>query len=351
VTIKIHDDAGLLVTHILDHGHIRHIETWGSDERIIEAARQSTGKGFLRWDPGPCPECGGEGVVDRQTARTCPACEGKGKVLGDAKLLSYLYEHHHDTPFEFGGLTVEVQAPIMVFREWHRHRTQAYSEMSARYVQMPNLHYVPSVERIIASAKKSGNRQASGGGALLTTIPGQTQEQVAEAVRQELIREQQEIYDRYERLISYGVAKEVALIDTPVSRYSRMWATAKLRNWLQFLTLRMDTTAQWEIRQYANAVGDLIAEKFPKTWELYLEGLEKPGRIAAELESLRAYKKDAETLGFRNSFPDESLATELASLRAFKQTVDADALALAALLGVVVDVPIEALNSGDGEGS
>jgi thymidylate synthase (FAD) len=272
-----------MVTHILDHGHIRHIETWGSDERIIEAARQSTGKGFLRWDPGPCPECGGEGVVDRQTARTCPACEGKGTVLGDVKLLRYLYEHHHDTPFEFGGLVVEVQAPIMVFREWHRHRTQGYSEMSARYVQMPNLHYIPSAERIVESAKKSGNRQASGTGAEITFAQ-------AELVRERLRLEQKAIYDNYEDLIRLGVSKEVARIDTPVSRYSRMWATAKLRNWLQFLTLRMDTTAQWEIRQYANAVGDLIAEKFPRTWELYLEGLEKPGKLAAELKELRAFK-------------------------------------------------------------
>jgi len=264
---------------ILDHGYVKLIRSWGSDEEIIEAARQSTDKGFLGWGPS-CSKCGiamvrvfdgGVSPADYEHGEQ-KGCDHDAKKPGDEKLLRYLYEHKHSTPFEFGGMTIQVQAPIMVFREWHRHRTQSYSEMSARYVQMPNLHYIPSVERIIESTKKSGNRQASGGGTLLTTIPGQTQEQVAEAIRQELIREQQEIYDRYERLISYGVAKEVARIDTPVSRYSRMYASTDLRNWLAFLTLRMDPAAQYEIQMYAHAVAELVESTFPRTYELFVEG-------------------------------------------------------------------------------
>jgi thymidylate synthase (FAD) len=113
---------------ILDNGYISLIETWGSDERIIEAARTSTDKGFLGW--------------------------GTKEAPGDEKLLAYLSENRHDTPFEFGGLVIEVQAPIFVFREWHRHRTQSFNEMSARYVQMPNLHYLPSTQRILESSVK-----------------------------------------------------------------------------------------------------------------------------------------------------------------------------------------------------
>lgn len=261
---------------VLDHGYVHVKRTWGSDEEIVESARMSTDKGFLGWDPGPCPTCDGRGTafdglgVQAESAQ-CPDCGGEGKIPGDAKLLKYLYENRHSTPFEFGGLTIEVQAPLMVFREWHRHRTQSYSEMSARYVQMPNLHYVPSIERIIASAKKSKNRQAGGAGAI--SVPGIDDKKAAAHIQQLIRGEQLRIYDLYEQLLSFGVAKEIARLDTPVSRYSRMRATTDLRNWLAFLTLRMDPHAQFEIRQYAWCVADAIAMAFPRTYELYFKSM------------------------------------------------------------------------------
>jgi thymidylate synthase (FAD) len=76
----------------------------------------------------------------------------------------------------------------------------------------------------------------------------------------------------YEAMLELGVARELARLNTPVSRYSRMRASANLRNWLAFLTLRMDEHAQYEIRQYANVVGELISATFPRTWELFKEG-------------------------------------------------------------------------------
>ncbi|KKM79199.1 hypothetical protein LCGC14_1352390 [marine sediment metagenome] len=277
---------------VLDHGYLRVKDTWGSDEEIVETARMSTSKGFLGWEPGECPSCKGTGRrQDLNDFSLCDDCGGKGKIPGDAKLLKYLYEHKHSTPFEFAGLTIEVQAPLMVFREWHRHRVPfGYSEMSARYVKMPNLHYVPSVERIIASAKKSKNKQASGAGAI--TIPNaaisdlasidvrmalrtevQTEEDTARLIQQLIRSEQEQIYKLYEQLISFGVAKEVARLDTPVSRYSRMRATGNLRGWLGFLTLRMDPHAQFEIRQFAWCVADAIAMAFPRTYELFFKGM------------------------------------------------------------------------------
>lgn len=310
------DDIGNGAYDVLDHGYLKVIRTWGSDEEIIETARMSTNKGFLGWDAGPCPSCGqGRG---HETAPVCLDCAGKGTIPGDAKLLRYLYEHKHSTPFEFAGLTVEVQAPIMVYREWHRHRTQGYSEMSARYVQMPNLHYVPSVRRIIDSAKKSGNRQASGAGVLL--IPGSHRDSSEEAMAleiQQLIRgEQKRIYDTYEQLISFGVAKEIARIDTPVSRYSRMRATGNLRNWLAFLTLRMDGAAQFEIRQFAWAIADAIERSFPRTWELALEGMAPKKFFTPELiqliqtiqENLAASREELDERGL--SFPVEFLEAQ-----------------------------------------
>lgn len=214
---------------VLDHGYVRYVAHMGSDESIIEAARMSTGKGFQGWE-------------------------------SDQKLLSFLYANKHMTPFEMCELAVEVQAPIMVFREWHRHRTQSYNEFSARYAQMPNLHYVPENERI--QKQSSANKQGSG-----EQFEGATATHIAESLRAEQLR----IYDRYDGLVQQGVAKEVARLNTPVSRYSKMRAKTDLRNWLGFLQLRMAPNAQWEIRQYANAVAEIVKALWPRTYALFEE--------------------------------------------------------------------------------
>ena len=105
---------------VLDHGYVELVETWGSEERIIESARMSTGKGFLGWRDHKvgCVLAGDREVPPEQ----CASCDGG--VSKDEKLLRFLYENRHDTPFEMAGMTIEVMAPIFVFREWHRHRTQ-----------------------------------------------------------------------------------------------------------------------------------------------------------------------------------------------------------------------------------
>lgn len=244
---------------ILDHGYLELVESWGSDERVIEAARMSTDKGFVGWGPIHGVGCTATNP-DVENACTC----GSQKP-GDEKLLAYLWNHKHHTPFEMAGAIIEVQAPIFVFREWHRHRTQSYNELSARYTQMPNLHYVPSADRIRQAGQDHKNRQGSCGIEI-------TDEDVAKI--QDRIRSTQEaIYGEYEIFLgTYGLAKELARLNTPVSRYSRMRASANLRNWLAFLTLRMDSAAQWEIRQYANALHAVLAQQFPRTLALFDAG-------------------------------------------------------------------------------
>jgi thymidylate synthase (FAD) len=266
---------------LLDHGYVGFIEHWGSDERIVEAARMSTGKGFLGWGP-KCRECG----ATFDTDQPCPkptgveyVDSGKGghvfDAAGDEKLLRYLWENKHATPFEMAGMVIEVKAPIFVFREWHRHRTQSYNEMSARYVPLPNENYVPTVERLMINSKT--NKQAG-------TVVGADvlDEKGAQAWRAMLKLQYAAQEEFYQAALRNGVPKELARIHLPVGRYSAMRASANLRNWLAFLTLgyghsdrdrlRMATGAQWEIRQYANAVGEVIATKFPRTWELFLGG-------------------------------------------------------------------------------
>jgi thymidylate synthase (FAD) len=244
---------------LLDHGFLETIESWGSDERIVEAARMSTGKGFLGWGPTPC-DC-----VGKLLFMECLRCRGTQQLSGDEKLLRFLYEHHHNTPFEMAGLVIEVQAPIFVFREWHRHRTQSYNEMSARYVPLPDVNYIPSVERLLINSKTNKQAGTVAGAAVLT-------EQGAEGYREWLATSYQDAQALYEAALAMGVPKELARIHLPVGRYSRMRACANLRNWLAFLTLRMDTAAQYEIRVYANAVADIIARLFPRTYALFSEG-------------------------------------------------------------------------------
>lgn len=266
--------------NLLDHGYIKPIVVFGDEEGIIEAARQSTGKGFLGWEPGVCPLCNGSGVVavdDTQPqveptciVKPCHGCDGKGQHPGDQRLLKYLYNNNHATPFEQAGVIFEVQAPIFVFREWHRHRTQSYNEMSARYVPLPNLNYVPSVERLMINAN-AGNKQAG-------TVAGAAQLTVekAEQWRQRLIAEYAADQEFYTQGLDIGVPKELARVAVPVGRYSRMWAQADLRCWLAFATLRsrVNPGAQFEIRAYGDVLLDFLGVYFPRAVELFRKRFE-----------------------------------------------------------------------------
>ena len=251
---------------VLDYGYLEYVEHWGSDERVIEVARMSTGKGFLGWEPGPCPTCHGNKDVrvgfDKGGYAACPDCEGKGTIRGDKFLLCYLWEHKHASPFEMAGMVIEVQAPIFVFREWHRHRTQSYNEMSARYTPLPNVNYIPTVERLMVNSKSNKQAGVVAGAAELT-------EDKAQHFREELTGHYQVQEELYQWALKEGIPKELARIHLPVGRYSRMRASANLRNWLAFLRLRMSPDAQWEIREYAQALHGLLAKQFPRTLALF----------------------------------------------------------------------------------
>lgn len=221
---------------LLDHGYIKLIETWGSDERIVESARMSTDGAFHGW-----------GTSDKP---------------GDEKLLRYLYNHKHSSPFEMAGATFEIQAPIFVFREWHRHRTQSYNELSARYTTLPAMDYLPSIERLMRKADGT-NRQAN----RIEGAPALTRER-AEEYRISLCNMYTINQDFYEFALSIGVPKELARIHLPVARYSRMRASANLRNWLGFMTLRSADDAQEEIREYSNAIRTMLTPCFPRVMEL-----------------------------------------------------------------------------------
>jgi len=250
---------------LLDHGYVELVETWGSDERIVEAARMSTGKRFLGWGER-CRSCGyPKECGDHEVG--CAADPGLAAswVPGDERLLRFLWENKHATPFEMAGATIEVQAPIMVFREWHRHRTQSYNEMSARYAPLPAVDYLPTVERVLMVDPKNHQAQALAGS-----------EKITMESALEWLAELADLYEHCERVyqsgLRRGVPKELARLAVTVGRYSRMRASGNLRNWLGFLSLRMPSNAQLEIRSYATAAHDrFFVPAFPRTLALFDE--------------------------------------------------------------------------------
>lgn len=245
-------------------GTMRVIRAWGSDQSIIEAARMSTDKGFLGWEPGPCSFCEGTGEArDGRSAEMCTKCDGKGSHIGDLKLLTRLWTMRHSTPFEMAGLEIEVQAPIFVFREWHRHRTQSYSEMSARYTPLPDMDYVPSFARVL-NQHDGSNKQAMAvkGSDVLTP-------ELAQAWLLLLHDHNKQTQKLYEHGLRIGVPKELARLPLSVARYTRMRAATDLRNWLAFLTLRYDPAAQYEIRVFAEQLHEFLSRIFPRTLKIY----------------------------------------------------------------------------------
>lgn len=226
---------------VLDHGYVEYVEHMGSDERIIEAARMSTGGGFVSWDPY------------------------EDHPKGDQGLLSYLWKKRHSTPFEMCSLVIEVKAPILVYRQWHRHRTLSYNEESARYKALEDCNYVPSIERMMMSNANSKNKQQRG-----TTDGGLTIHK-AKAFRHKLRSMYAAQEGLYREMLAQGVSRELARTHLPVGRYSTMRVSGNLLNWLKFLNLRLDSHAQWEIRQYALAVEKIIKGLYPRTWALFNE--------------------------------------------------------------------------------
>lgn len=220
---------------VLDHGFVRLVEHMGSDLSVVRAARVSYD---AAWRAG----------------------EDEGS---DARLIRYLWKNHHTSPFEAVEFQFEVKAPIFVFRQWHRHRTWSYNELSARYRELPEEFYVPDPAKI--GAQSASSKQARDIG----EIDGK--ELVDRRVEASMMREQCELSFRlYRELLERGWPRELARSVLPVATYSHMFAKVDLRNLLGFLDLRCHSHAQYEIRVYAEAMRDLARMVAPVSigaWE------------------------------------------------------------------------------------
>ena len=236
---------------VLDKGFVRLVDYLGNDSRIVQAARVSYGKGT-------------------KTYR-----EDKG-------LINYLLRNDHTSPFEQVVMTFHVKLPIFVARQWIRHRTARVNEISGRYSVMKSEFYLPSTADI--AFQSENNKQ----GRATTTVPPSVQKQVLAILE----KYQKELYDKYEELLEYNIARELARINLPLSLYTEWYWQIDLHNLFHFLALRLDPHAQMEIRAYAEVINTISRNVCPVAFDAFDEHIHCSVRLSkSELAAVRAMLK------------------------------------------------------------
>lgn len=208
---------------VLNHGSVALVEHMGSDLSIVRAARTSYA---AEWRTG----------------------EDEGK---DAKLIDYLVKNRHTSPFECVQFTFDVKCPIFVARQWMRHRVWAFSEVSARYSELPEEFYIPEVSQI--TTQSADNKQMRTN----QEHPGSTE------IQDTLSYACQKSFEAYHQLLRVGCPRELARGVLPVNTYTHFFGTVDLHNLAHFLKLRLHEHAQFEIRVYAQAMLELIEPIVP----------------------------------------------------------------------------------------
>ena len=226
---------------ILDHGFVRVVDYMGDDSSIVQSARVSYGKGTK-------------------------------KVSTDEGLIKYLMRHWHSTPFEMCEIKYHVKLPIFIARQWIRHRTANVNEYSARYSILDKEFYIPKKEQLSAQSKI--NRQGRGG-----LITGDQADEVLRILKDDATR----TYSNYEKILNErfdgtiidenksGLARELARMNLTLNTYTQWYWKTDLLNLLNFLSLRADSHAQYEIRVYAEAMLETVKKWVPITFEAFMD--------------------------------------------------------------------------------
>ena len=210
--------------------------------------------------------------------------QGTKKINEDRGLIRYLLRHRHTTPFEMLEFKFHVAMPIFIARQWIRHRTASVNEYSARYSIVPDRFYKPSIDQV--RKQSAANRQ--GGEQRFAADPAAAPDEARTA--EEFLKyldEAEAMYEKYQRLTEAGVSREMARIALPVSVYTEWYWKCDLHNILRFLSLRMDSHAQEEIRIYAQAMWSLLEPIVPLTMEAFRD---------YELDSVRLTRLEVEAL-------------------------------------------------------
>lgn len=205
-------------------GHVELLQCSGSDLFNVNVARVSMAKWNDEWQDGK-----------------------------DDNLTSYLLEHDHFTCFTHSNLTLRIKMPIFVARQWFKHQVGfTRNEQSLRYIK-PSMHfYYPEIWREAPETVKQGSKETS-------AFNKKEYEQVTEDYHNVL----QQCVSQYNSLIEKGVCPEQARMILPLSTYVEFIETGSLAGYLRLMKLRCDEHAQWETRQYANAVSCFIKDNFP----------------------------------------------------------------------------------------
>ncbi|MCL4372006.1 FAD-dependent thymidylate synthase [Candidatus Marsarchaeota archaeon] len=213
---------------VLDHGFIALVDYMGNDSSIVQAARVSYGAGTK-------------------------------SIRDDSGLIRYLMRHEHTTPFEMVEFKFLARMPIFAARQWVRHRTASINEYSARYSIVKDEYYVPELAQI--QAQSTTNRQGREAGKL----SAETQEATAKDIK----AFSGKAYALYSDLIERGVARELARMVLPLNFYTEWYWKSNLHNTFHFLSLRLDPHAQWEIRQYAVKMGEIVKSVVPVAYAAF----------------------------------------------------------------------------------
>ena len=226
---------------ILDHGFIRVVDYMGDDTSIVQAARVSYGKGTK-------------------------------KVSTDAGLIKYLMRHWHTTPFEMCEIKYHVKLPIFIARQWIRHRTANVNEYSARYSILDKEFYLPSSKHL--AAQSQSNRQGRG-----DVLEGDQAKKVLDLLKSDSER----TYSNYEEMLNerydgsvidenqIGLARELARMNLTLNTYTQWYWKTDLLNLMNFLRLRADSHAQYEITAYAKVMLDTLKKWVPITYEAFMD--------------------------------------------------------------------------------
>ncbi len=183
--------------------------------------------------------------------------ENRDRVKG---LINYLYREQHMSPFEHGSFTFKVDCPIFVTREFQRHRTWSYNEVSGRYTELAPRFYLPARERPLTQQGKIGKYYFT---------PG-TDEQFVKMISRKTSSIENSWYG-YQEQLDMGIAREVARNELPLSIMTQFYATANPRNVMQFLILRTAPNALYEIREVADKIEEHFAATMPITHDIFAE--------------------------------------------------------------------------------
>jgi len=240
-TVQAVEDILFEKIGVLDHGFVRVIDYMGDDSAIVQAARVSYGKGTK-------------------------------SVQGDRGLIRYLVRNRHTTPLEMCEIKFHIKLPIFVARQWIRHRTSSVNEYSARYSILDKEFYLPKPEHLASQSKT--NKQGRG-----NELTAEQSGEVLELLRRDAINS----YDTYDRLLndsgdgtpkdesSYQLSRELARMNLTLNYYTQWYWKVDLHNLFNFLSLRMDHHAQYEIRVYADAISSVVSSWVPNAHEAFMD--------------------------------------------------------------------------------